>query len=153
MKRRSLVLAFATLPISTALRANSPPAAIVVIYKDASCVCCGKWAEHLEAAGFTVDVREVRSTSVMRRQLGMPQEFGACHTAKVGDYVIEGHVPADEVRRLLAVRPTAIGLSVPRMPVGSPGMEFGNRVDAYEVLLVDRERQATVFARYPKPNR
>ena len=89
----------------------------------------------------------------MRRQLGMPQEFGACHTAKVGDYVIEGHVPAEEVKLLLASRPTAIGLSVRRMPVGSPGMEVGERIDPYDVLLVDREGQTKVFARYPKSNR
>ena len=80
----------------------------------------------------------------------MPQEYGACHTAAVDGYVLEGHVPAEEVKRLLSTRPAAVGLSVPGMPVGSPGMEVGNREDPYGVLLIDRNGQAAVFARYPK---
>ena len=151
MKRRSFVLSLAALSLAQALPALSKEPAILV-YKNPSCGCCGKWVEHLEAAGFSVTVKEVESTSVMRRRLGMPQEYGACHTAAVDGYVLEGHVPAEEVKRLLSTRPAAIGLSVPGMPVGSPGMEVGNRVDPYEVLLVDRNGQAAVFARYPKLN-
>ena len=151
MKRRNLVLALAALPLARATRAMSTGPAIHV-YKDPSCGCCGKWVEHLEAAGFSVTVKAVESTSVMRRRLRMPQEYGACHTATINGYVLEGHVPAEEVKRLLATRPAAVGLSVPGMPVGSPGMEVGDREDPYEVLLVDGAGKATVFARYPKSN-
>ena len=151
MNRRTLVLTLASLPLAQALPAMAAPPSILV-YKNPSCGCCGKWVEHLEAAGFGVTVEEVDSTSVMRRRLGMPQEYGACHTAAIDGYVLEGHVPAEEVKRLLSTRPVAVGLSVSGMPIGSPGMEVGNRVDSYEVLLVDRAGKASVFARYPKSN-
>ena len=149
MKRRKLVLGLAALPLARALTALAAVPAVLV-YKDPSCGCCGNWVKHLEAAGFIVTVREVEDTAVMRKRLGMPAEFGACHTATVAGYVLEGHVPAEEVKRLLATGPTAVGLAVPGMPVGSPGMEVGDRMDPYDVLLVDRTGRASVFAHYPK---
>ena len=150
MKRRTLVLGLAALPLVQAPPAMAAAALTIVVYKDPSCGCCGNWVKHLEAAGFTVTVKTVDDTSVMRKRLGLPEAFGACHTATVAGYVLEGHVPAMEVTNLLATRPTALGLAVPGMPVGSPGMEFSDRVDPYEVLLIDRAGRATVFARYPK---
>ena len=149
MKRRTLVLGLAALPLVQALPAMAA-APTILVYKNPSCGCCGDWVKHLEAAGFTVTVKEVDDTSVMRKRLGLPEEFGGCHTATVAGYVLEGHVPAVDVTRLLATRPTALGLAVPGMPVGSPGMEVGDRVDPYDVLLIDRAGRATVFARYPK---
>ena len=149
MKRRKIVCGLAALPLLRVLPAVAA-APTILVYKNPSCGCCGNWVKHLEAAGFTVAVKEVDDTSVMRKRLGLPEEFGACHTATVAGYVLEGHVPADEVKRLLAARPAAIGLAVPGMPVGSPGMEVGNRVDQYDVLLVDRAGRASVFAHYPK---
>ena len=149
MKRRNLLLALSVFPLAQAFPATSAAPAIHV-YKDPSCGCCGAWVEHLKAAGWSVSVEEVQSTAVIRRRLGMPQEFGACHTATIEGYVLEGHVPAIEVKRLLATRPAAVGLSVPGMPIGSPGMQVGDRKDPYEVLLVDRNGRAHVFARYPK---
>ena len=101
----------------------------------------------LEAEGFRVDARDTGNT-VARRMLGMPAQFASCHTARVGGYVIEGHVPASDIRRLLETRPQAIGLAVPGMPVGSPGMDgpaYRGRVDPYDVLLIDRDGAASVF--------
>jgi hypothetical protein len=151
MKRRQFLLALGALPLAPGrLAAAVTPE--VLVYKDVSCGCCGGWVEHMKAAGFSMSVEEVKGTSAIRRRLGMPQAYGACHTATVEGYVLEGHVPAEEVKRLLATRPAAVGLSVPGMPVGSPGMEVGNRVDPYEVMLIDLKGQAAVFSRYPKSN-
>ena len=149
MKRRKLVLGLAALPLARTLPAIAA-APTILVYKDPSCGCCGNWVKHLEAAGFTVTVKEVEDTAVMRKRLGMPEKFGGCHTATMAGYVLEGHVPAKEVKRLLASRPTAVGLSVPGMPIGSPGMEVGDRMDPYDVLLIDRAGRASVFAHYPK---
>lgn len=134
-------------PAAAQSSAGAPPR--VEVFKNPSCGCCGAWVEHLQAAGFQVRVSEVADTAVPRRQFGMPDKFGSCHTARVGGYVLEGHVPAQDVRRLLATRPAALGLAVPGMPAGSPGMENGGRRDAFEVLLVDRSGQGRVFATYP----
>ena len=151
MKRRQLLLAAATGAATWALPASatvSLPA--VEVYKSPTCGCCGAWVDHLRAAGFTVKVTEVADTTVARKRYGLPDRFGSCHTAVVAGYVVEGHVPAAEVKRLLAARPAAIGLAVPGMPVGSPGMEVGDRKDPYDVFLIDKRGRETVFARYPK---
>jgi hypothetical protein len=149
MKRRRLLLVVAALPLVQALPSSAATHSILV-YKDPSCGCCNGWVEHLKSAGFSVTAKDVADTTPERRRLRMPESFAGCHTATVEGYVLEGHVPAAEVTRLLADRPDAIGLAVPDMPIGSPGMEAGGRIDPYEVLLVGRKGQATVFARYPK---
>jgi len=120
------------------------------VFKSPSCGCCGKWVEHMRSAGFAVTVASVNNTAVERKRLGMPEKFGSCHTATVGDYVIEGHVPAAEVKRLLAAKPKAIGLAAPGMPPSAPGMDVPGRKDPYQVLLVDASGQSTVFASYPR---
>jgi len=104
--------------------------------------------EHLRAHGFRVKPVDVRDASVYRRRHGVPDALGGCHTGVVGGYAIEGHVPAREIRRLLAEKPKAAGLAVPGMPVGSPGMEQGPRVDRYDVLLVNGDGRTTVYASY-----
>ena len=149
MKRRKFLLSLGALPLAPSRLATAATAQVLV-YKDPSCGCCSGWVEHMKSAGFSVTAKEVSDTAPERKRLGMPEKFAACHTASVDGYVIEGHVPAAEVRRLLASKPAAIGLAVIGMPLGSPGMEVGDRVDPYEVLLVDRHGQARVFARYPK---
>jgi len=101
-------------------------------------------------AGFAVQVTTTDDTIAIRRKVGMPDAFGACHTARVEGYAIEGHVPAPEIRRLLTLKPQAIGLAVPSMPVGSPGMEYGDRKDPYKVFLIDRKGRGSVFANYPE---
>ena len=143
--------ALAALSARSALPAFAAPAGPEVqVFKSPSCGCCGSWVEHMRTAGFTVKVTEVNDTTAARKRLGLPDRYGSCHTATVGGYVLEGHVPAAEVKRLLASKPKAIGLAVPGMPPSAPGMDVPGRKDPYEVLLVDTSGQSTVFANYPK---
>ena len=121
---------------------------LVTVFKTPTCGCCGKWVEHLKANGFTVKVQEVNDTSAYERQYHVPRTMVSCHTAVVNGYTIEGHVPAAEIKRLLSERPKAVGLAVPGMPVGSPGMESA-RSEAYSVFVFDEGSQASVYARYP----
>lgn len=148
MKRRTLIHGIAALPILSAVSARA--ATSIHVYKIASCDCCAGWVKHLSNAGFAVQVTTTDDTAAVRKRVGIPDAFGACHTATVDGYALEGHVPAPEIRRLLALKPQAIGLAVPSMPVGSPGMEYGDRKDPYKVCLIDRQGRDTVFATYPK---
>jgi len=147
MKRRTVLTSFAaavaTLTLPVAAKEALPP---VQVFKNPSCGCCGAWVDHMKAAGFAVNVTEVDDTSVARRKYGLPDRFGSCHTAVVAGYVVEGHVPAKDVKKLLAMKPVAIGLAVPGMPVGSPGMEMGSRKDPYQVLLVAKDGRERVFS-------
>lgn len=119
------------------------------VYKSPSCGCCTAWIEHLQKNGLTVRAHNVDDTTAMRQKLRMPEKFASCHTAKVGNYVLEGHVPASDIKRLLSERPAALGLAVPAMPVGSPGMEVASgRVDPYHVLLVQADGKSTVYHSY-----
>ena len=148
--RRAALLALGTLPF--ALRAQAPARVLVEVWKDPNCGCCQDWVKHLEQSGFAVKVRQ-GGNDAMRAKLGMPQQFASCHTALVGGYAVEGHVPAREIRRLLREKREAVGLSVPGMPVGSPGMDgpsYGGRRDAFDVVLVTRSGRPQVFASYPK---
>jgi hypothetical protein len=147
MQRRTMLMgAFATLA-SAAVPAFGSTATAIEVYKSPSCGCCGDWVKHLQANGFAVTVHDVGNASA-RARLGIPARLGSCHTAQIGGYAIEGHVPAREIKRLLAERPAARGLAVPGMPIGSPGMEQGDRRDAYDVLLVRADGGTTVFAAY-----
>lgn len=118
----------------------------VTMYKDPNCGCCGKWAEHMRANGFRV--KEIASTQMaaVKREAGVPQALGSCHTARVGGYVVEGHVPAADIKRMLADKPKVVGISAPGMPQGSPGMEGPYPADRYEVVSFDREGRRAVFA-------
>lgn len=124
----------------------------VTVWKTPTCGCCKDWVIHLRKEGFNVVANDVPDTAPIRQKLGLPAKFGSCHTAQVGGYVIEGHVPASEVKRLLREKPAAIGLAVPGMPVGSPGMEMkGDMVgvrDAYDVVLVTRDGSSRVYKSY-----
>ena len=117
----------------------------VEVFKSASCGCCGAWVEHMRQNGFQVIAHDVGDVPAERKKLGMPDRLGSCHNAKVGGYVIEGHVPAADIRRLLKEKPKALGLAVPSMPPGSPGME-GPRAIPYDTLLVARDGTTRVFA-------
>jgi hypothetical protein len=149
MKRRDfltlLTAAAAALSLPVGAKQALPQ---VQVFKDPNCGCCGAWVEHMKAAGFSVTVTEVDDTSVARRKYGLPEKFAGCHTAVVGGYVVEGHVPASDVKKLLVMNPVAIGLTVLGMPVGSPGMEMGSRKDHYQVLLVAKDGRERVFATY-----
>jgi hypothetical protein len=152
-RRRFGALAAACVAAPWALAAGaSAPALRMEVWKDPNCGCCGDWVAILEKEGFAVRVHDVGNAGA-RRRLKVPVELGSCHTAQVGPYAIEGHVPAREIRRLLRERPDAIGLTVPGMPVGSPGMDgpvYGDRRDPYDVLLIRRDGSTVVYASYFK---
>ncbi len=123
-------------------------AAEIVVYKSASCGCCGDWVTHMRDHGFTVTVHDSENMDRIKREAGVPRNLWSCHTAFAGDYVIEGHVPAAEVQRLLVEQPVAAGLAVPGMPLGSPGMEVDDRRDAYAVVLFQEDGEVAAFAHY-----
>lgn len=149
MKRRNILLGAAGAALGTSvLAASSIPE--VEVFKNPDCSCCGGWVEHLKSAGFAVKVTVTADTAPIRKRYGIPEALGSCHTGVMAGYALEGHVPAADVRRLLAQKPVAAGLAVPGMPVGSPGMEAGARKDAFDVLLVDKRGGATIFASYNK---
>lgn len=125
---------------------TAPPVAVTV-YKSPSCGCCTKWVDHMRKNGFTVTVHDVEDVGPMKREVGVPASLESCHTAIVDGYVIEGHVPAADVRRLLAERPKVVGLSVPGMVTGSPGME-GGKAEAYEVVAFDARAGTSTFAKH-----
>lgn len=138
IRRLLLLLLFVTAPAL---------AAEVVVYKDAGCGCCKKWIAHLEANGFTVKAHDVKDLVASKTANGVPPRLYACHTATVGGYVIEGHVPAADIQRLLKERPQVRGLAVPGMPAGSPGME-GLFSERYETLTFDQDGRTAVYARH-----
>ena len=139
----SLLLFLAALPID--LPAAEPE---IMVYKTSFCGCCSLWGRHLKANGFQVKEQDVSNLAEIKRQNGVPDALQSCHTAIVEGYVIEGHVPAADIHRLLKERPKAKGLAVPGMPMGSPGME-GAQWDKYSVLLFDADGKTTVFQEYP----
>ncbi len=124
--------------------AGSP---VLKVYKSPSCGCCGAWVSHMHSAGFRGIVRDVPDLHPIKKKLGVAPDLWACHTAVIDGYVIEGHVPAREVIRLLNERPKGIGLAVPGMPIGSPGMEQGDRRDPFQVFLFS-STDRLVFAEY-----
>ena len=146
--RRSLLLGALTFSVAHALPARPPTS--IDIWKSPTCGCCRDWIDHLARAGLTARVNDV-GNSAARQRLGIPAALGSCHTGLIGGYSVEGHVPARDILRLLRERPDAVGLAVPGMPVGSPGMDgsvYGGRKEAFDVLLVDRKGGTTVFSRY-----
>jgi hypothetical protein len=116
--------------------------------KSPTCGCCTKWIDHLKANGFAVRSHDTQDVTQPSQRLGIPAGYGSCHTAVVDGYVIEGHVPARDIRRLLKEKPQARGLAVPGMPIGSPGMEQGDHKDPYEVTLLDKRGAPRVYSRY-----
>lgn len=146
--RRALLVVAAAFALAPAAVAKAGP--LIQVWKGPACGCCKDWITHLEANGFRAQVSDSGNTDA-RARLGIALKYGSCHTALVGGYAIEGHVPAREIHRLLKERPQAIGLAVPGMPIGSPGMdgpEYGSRRDAYEVLLLSKDGSAHVFHNY-----
>lgn len=122
-------------------------ATTVEIYKSPTCGCCGKWIEHMQKNGFKVETHEVDDIPASRKKLGMPDKLGSCHTSKIGNYVVEGHVPAQDIKRLLKEKPKALGLAIPSMPPGVPGMDIPNS-PPYETLLVQADGSTSVFAKH-----
>lgn len=136
-------------PVALAQTAK-PKTVTVEVWKDPNCGCCQDWIVHLQSHGMAVSVKDQGNTAI-RARLGMPQQYGSCHTALVQGYVIEGHVPAADILRLLRERPPALGLAVPGMPVGAPGMDgpvYGGRRDPYQVLLVQKDGSSRIYTSY-----
>ncbi len=134
----------ASLLFGTALHAGETE---VMVYKTPTCGCCSKWVDHLEANGFKVKSKNLADVSPVKRMNGVPLQLSSCHTAIIGGYFVEGHVPAEDVKRLLKERPDVAGIAVPRMPEGSPGME-GPNPEPYSVLAVKKDGSIEVFARH-----
>lgn len=148
MNRRLTLIALGSAFVPATWAASSLP--VVAVWKDPNCGCCGDWVKHLQQSGFTVEIHE-QGNAAKRASVGIPERLGSCHTAVVAGYAIEGHVPAKDILRLLKDKPKAVGLTVPGMPVGSPGMdgpEYKGRKDPYDVLLVARNGSASVFQTY-----
>lgn len=146
MKTIAAILALGWLTVSgpQALAGDLPA---MTVWKSPFCGCCGAWVDHMRAAGFKVAVKEVDSLSEIKRSAGVPEKLQSCHTARIGGYTVEGHVPAADVKRLLKARPKVHGLAVPGMPIGSPGMETGPP-EPYDVVTFTRDGKTEVFARH-----
>ena len=144
MKSRTIFRILA--PLALLACAESATAATLIVTKSAYCGCCKHWVEHMKKAGFTVQVRDVEDVTPTARKLGVPDNLRSCHTSMIGGYVIEGHVPASDVKRLLATKPKATGIAVPGMVVGSPGMEQGDLKEPYKVVMFDKSGKTRVFA-------
>jgi hypothetical protein len=150
LTRRNAIAFFAIVPAWGVARhaSEAGPAPKVTVTKDPNCGCCGAWVDHLKADGFAVEVIETASVNRLKAKLGVPTELASCHTAETEGYVIEGHVPAAAIRRLLTEKPQAAGLAVPGMPIGSPGMEVaGALAEVYDVVLFGTFGKR-VFARF-----
>lgn len=145
--RRGLLLSAL---VSVFPRVWAAPVQVMEVWKGPSCGCCQDWIKIIQKAGFKVIVHDTGNTDA-RAKSGIPVELGSCHTALIGGYAIEGHVPVREIQRLLSEKPKAVGLSVPGMPIGSAGMdgaEYGNRTQAYNVLLVKKDGSTSVYQKY-----
>ena len=126
-----------------------PKLPMLVVHKNASCGCCGAWVKHMRHAGFPVSVANIDNLGPVKERVGIPAAMGSCHTAEIGGYFVEGHVPAEDVKRLLVEHPNAKGLTVPGMPIGSPGMEVASRkAQPYDVYLVASDGSTSVFAHH-----
>ncbi|WP_066625810.1 DUF411 domain-containing protein [Brevundimonas vesicularis] len=139
------VILVAALPTMACARLRDP--SVMTVYKTPTCACCDAWVEHLHRAGIRTTINVLPDLRGLRSSHGMPEALASCHSGLIDGYFIEGHVPAEDVRRLLTERPDAVGITVPGMPLGSPGMETdaGDR-DAYDTLLVLRSGETRVFA-------
>lgn len=149
------LLAVMLIPVSAAAesewdenpQSQSEPATITV-YRSESCECCHKWIEHLDRHDFQVIDKVSSDMRDIKQQLGLPPQMTSCHTAKIDGYLIEGHVPAGDIKHLISSKPDIAGLSVPQMPVGTPGMEMGPRKDAFNVIAFDDDQQFKLFNQY-----
>jgi hypothetical protein len=146
LTRRAALAAMPLLLATYAQGAQAGP--VVTVVKTPTCGCCNAWVAHLRRAGFQVRISDVADVAPTARRLGVPDDLRSCHTASVGGYAIEGHVPAADIRRLLRERPAAAGIAVPGMPMGSPGMEHGSHRQRYQTILFTRAGRRRVFAQH-----
>ena len=146
-KTAIIVISIVLLGIAGLFTFQSQAAPKLVVYKNAACGCCGDWIEHMKASGYTVEVHDVEDLNSIKAQHSVTGNLASCHTAIIDGYVIEGHVPAEDVTRMLAERPAILGLAVPGMPIGAPGMEQGSPADyqAYNVVTFDGSGSTSVY--------
>ncbi len=144
--RRATLGLLAGLAVSHSMPIRAEASATLEVYKDPNCACCTGWIAHLKHHGFVTRVTDTAEMDAIKKRLGVPDALASCHTAKLANYIIEGHVPAHAIKRLLAESPDALGLAVPGMPIGSPGME-GGKPEAYDVILFGKSTQSR-FGRY-----
>jgi hypothetical protein len=148
---RNAILALALVLVAYAPMAGQPQQPTIDVYKSATCGCCSKWVEHLKSNGFTVRTTNREDLAEFKAAHGVPRRVQSCHTAIVDGYVIEGHVPASDVQRLLKEKPAILGLAVPGMPIGSPGMEVSGRgAQPFDVTAFDKDGRTRVFASHGK---
>lgn len=146
-RRRDILRLMAAVPVLIATNARANPLPVIEVYKDPNCGCCGRWVQHLKMNNFNANIIESPDMVSIKARFRVPRDIASCHTAVIDGYVIEGHVPAHAIQRLLAERPQALGLAVPGMPVGSPGMEGGTH-EAFDVFLFTAEGSKKVFEHY-----
>jgi hypothetical protein len=139
---------FGAIAVAAMFAGGAAHAATLTVYKSPSCGCCAKWIEHVQAHGFTVNTIQSDDMMAVKKRLGVPDDAASCHTTKVGNYVVEGHVPAADIKRLLAQKPKARGIAVAGMPMGSPGMDVGGQRQPYATMLIGSNGKLTVFARH-----
>ena len=144
--QKRLPLAFAMTLMSTVTWAEPAEKPSMTVYKSATCGCCTEWINHLEENGFNVQAKNVEDLNKYKIMANLPYGMGSCHTGFVNGYAVEGHVPAADIKRMLTEKPNIRGLAVPGMPMGSPGMEYGNRKDAYQVISYTQTGETQVYA-------
>ena len=133
---------------SSGAGAKSDSKPLATVYKSATCTCCSKWVDHLKENGFRVVAKDVENVNIYKQKFGVTPNLASCHTAIINGYVVEGHVPASDIKRMLKEKPTFKGLAVPGMPVGSPGMEQGNIKQPYNVMSFDKDGNKEVFSHH-----
>lgn len=151
MKVSKIVLVIGLLVFNAAIKAETVETEKpndIVVYRSPTCQCCGRWLEHLKKNNFNVKDIVTDDVLAIKDKYGVSKEMTSCHTAIADNYVIEGHVPANDIMKLLKTKPKVIGISVPGMPSGTPGMEMGARKDAYNVISFDKENHYQVFNSY-----
>jgi hypothetical protein len=145
-RRQFLAVVAASAVSRVALAELTAAPSVITVYKDPGCECCARWVKHLSANGFVVSVHDVLNMNEIKRTMNVPPSLESCHTAVVDKYVVEGHVPADVIKKFLAEKPAMLGLAVPGMPTGSPGME-GAKTERYNVVAFDRNGTSRVYAK------
>jgi len=148
MKILKVFLAISLLVINAGVSAESSKPINIEVYRSPTCGCCGKWLEHLKQNNFNVKDIVTNDVQAIKDKYGVSKEMASCHTAIVDGYVVEGHVPANDIKTLLKTKPKVVGIAVPGMPAGTPGMEMGGKKDAYNVMSFDRENHYQIFNSY-----
>lgn len=146
--RNQLVISLGLLAICGLVQAENVPPHEITVYRSPSCGCCGKWLEHLRTNHFNVIDKMLEDVQSIKKQVGVSPELASCHTAIISGKVVEGHVPANDIVKLLTLKSDIVGITVPGMPIGTPGMEMGPRKEAYQVLSFDNNKHTQVFSEY-----